>query len=181
MPWLLCFFGDAERQTQQQKNVSLNFPFWPSSPPRFYRRHRKTNAATEKRFSQFSFLTIFTALSLHALSKDKRGNRKMFLSIFFLFIFTALFLQAVSKDKRGNRKTFLSIFLFDHLHRPIFTGGIERQTRQEKNVSFNFPFCSSSPPRFYRRYRKTNAATEKCFFQFSFWFIFTALFLQVVS
>ena len=119
----------------------------------FFRRRRKTNAATEKRFSQFSFLTIFTTP----------------------------FLQAASKDKRGNRKTFLSIFLFDHLHRPIFTGGIERQTRQEKNVSFNFPFCSSSPPRFYRRYRKTNAATEKCFFQFSFWFIFTALFLQVVS
>ena len=148
MPWLLCFFGDAERQTQQQKNVSLNFPFWPSSPPRFYRRHRKTNAATEKRFSQFSFLTIFTALSLHALSKDKRGNRKMFLSIFFLFIFTALFLQAVSKDKRGNRKMFLSIFLLVHLHRSVFTGGIVKDIMQLiVKIEFFYLYIKNKPRR----------------------------------
>ncbi len=89
--------------------------------------------------------------------------------------------SATPKDKRSKRKTFLSIFLFDHLHRPIFTCVIERQTQQEKNVSFNFPFGSSSPPRFYRRYRKTNAATEKCFFQFSFLTIFTALSLHALS
>ena len=92
----------------------------------FFRRRRKTNAATEKRFFQFSFW----------------------------FIFTAPFLQALSKDKRGNRKTFLSISLLVHLHRSVFTGGIERQTRQQKNVSFNFPFGSSSPLCFYRWYRK---------------------------
>ena len=120
MPWLLCFFGDAERQTQQEKNVSFNFPFWPSSPPYLYMRYRKTNAATEKRFFQFSFW----------------------------FIFTALFLQAVSKDKRGKRKTFLSIFLLVHLHHPVFTGGIERQTRQQKNVSFNFLFVYLHHPVF---------------------------------
>ncbi len=137
-----------ERQTQQKKNVSLNFPFCSSSPPRFYRRHRKTNAATEKRFSQFSFLFIFTTPFLQAASKDKRGNRKTFLSIFFLFIFTAPFLQAASKDKRGKRKTFLSIFLLVHLHRPVFTGGIERQTQQEKNVSFNFLFVYLHRPVF---------------------------------
>ena len=147
----------------------------------FFRRRRKTNAAREKPFAQFSFLTIFTALSLHALSKDKRSKRKTFLSIFFLFIFTTPFLKALSKDKRGNRKMLLSIFLLVHLHRSVFTGGIERQTRQEKNVSFNFPFCLSSPPYLYMRYRKTNAAREKRFFQFSFWFIFTAPFLQAAS
>ena len=132
----------------------FQFPFCSSSPPRFYKRYRKTNAAREKRFFQFSFCLSSPPRFYKRYRKTNAATEKRFFQFSFWFIFTTPFLQAASKDKRGKRKTFLSIFLLVHLHRSVFTGGIERQTRQQKNVSLNFPFCSSSPPRFYRRYRK---------------------------
>ena len=114
----------------------------------FFRRRRKTNAATEKRFSQFHFLTIFTAPFLQAISKDKRSKRKTFLSIFFLFIFTALSLHALSKDKRGNRKMFLSIFLLVHLHHPVFTGGIVKDIMQLiVKIEFFYLYIKNKPRR----------------------------------
>ena len=86
----------------------------------FFRRRRKTNAATEKRFSQFSFLTIFTTP----------------------------FLQAVSKDKRGNRKMFLSIFLLVHLHRSVFTGGIVKDIMQLiVKIEFFYLYIKNKPRR----------------------------------
>ena len=86
----------------------------------FFRRRRKTNAAREKRFFQFSFLTIFTALSLHALSKDKRSKRK----------------------------TFLSISLFVHLHRPVFTSVIVKDIMQLiVKIEFFYLYIKNKPRR----------------------------------
>ncbi len=114
----------------------------------FFRRRRKTNAATEKRFFQFSFCLSSPLCFYRRYRKTNAATEKCFFQFSFWFIFTALFLQALSKDKRGNRKMFLSIFLLVHLHRSVFTGGIVKDIMQLiVKIEFFYLYIKNKPRR----------------------------------
>ena len=114
----------------------------------FFRRRRKTNAATEKRFFQFSFCLSSPPRFYKRYRKTNAATEKRFFQFPFWFIFTALFLQAASKDKRGNRKMFLSIFLLVHLHRSVFTGGIVKDIMQLiVKIEFFYLYIKNKPRR----------------------------------